>query len=63
LFFDRQWSAHTSLRRAPVVMVVHTNAPHSGSCADSSMIRAASSGVGGCGSDCGMGVARRVRWD
>jgi hypothetical protein len=50
--------AQTSPRRAPVVIVDHTNAPQSGSLQAAFTIRAASAGVGGCGF--GLGAAGGV---
>ena len=45
-----QRSAHSSPRRAPVVIVSQTSVPQSGSSHAASTIRAASSADGGCGS-------------
>jgi hypothetical protein len=47
--------AHSSPRRAPVVIATHNNAPQSGSRQASVTIRAACSGVGGCGFGFGAG--------
>jgi hypothetical protein len=47
--------AHISPRRAPVVIVVHTSAPQSGSRHASVTILAASDDVGGCGFGFGAG--------
>ena len=52
----RQRNAHSSPRRAPLTIVSQTNIPQSGSTRnDSAIKRAASSGVGGCGSGDGTG--------
>ena len=45
-----QRSAHSSPRRAPVVIATHTSVPQSGSRHAAFTIRAACSGVGGAGS-------------
>jgi hypothetical protein len=52
----RHCNAHSSPRRAPLTIVSQTSIPQSGSARNASAIkRAASSGVGGCGSGDGTG--------
>jgi hypothetical protein len=55
-----QWAAHSSPRRAPVVMANHTNAPQSGSFQASFTSRAASAADGGFGF--GRGTAGFLAW-